>query len=120
MQLAPWMGGFYERMVGVVKSSLRKVLGRLLLTFDQLSTLIVEVEAAVNSGPLVYVSSDILSSFTLTPNHFLSLNPFVGGPPSVDRRLVDEMAVKSNAKELLNKWKKGQEHLNSFSRVWKG
>ncbi len=32
VELAPWMGGFYERLVGVVKRSFRKTVGRRLLT----------------------------------------------------------------------------------------
>ena len=27
VELAPWMGGFYERLVGLVKKALRKTLG---------------------------------------------------------------------------------------------
>ncbi|XP_065180222.1 uncharacterized protein LOC135810660 [Sycon ciliatum] len=36
--LAPWQGGLYERMVGLVKRSLRKSIGRQLLTVNQLTT----------------------------------------------------------------------------------
>ena len=43
------MGGFYERLVGLVKRSLRKSVGRNLLTDTQLETLIKEIEAVVNS-----------------------------------------------------------------------
>ena len=66
---------------------------------------------------MVYVSSDFLSSFTLTPNRFLSLNPSVVSAPSVERRLADGIAVKFNAKELLNKRK--DEHRIGFWRVGK-
>lgn len=31
VELAPWMGGFYERLVGIVKRALRKSVGRKLL-----------------------------------------------------------------------------------------
>ena len=67
------MGGFYERLVGLVKKALRKTLGRNLLTLIQLQTLLKEVESVVNSRPLVYVGADINSNVTLTPAHFLSL-----------------------------------------------
>ena len=34
VELAPWMGGFYERLVGLVKRSLRKAIGKVCLTND--------------------------------------------------------------------------------------
>ena len=39
-----------------------------------------EVEAVVNSRPLVYVGADFSSGFVITPKDFLSLNPKPGGP----------------------------------------
>ena len=80
VEMAPWMGGFYERLVGLVKRALRKTLGQNLLTLVQMQTLIKEIEAVLNSRPLVYVGEDINSTVTLTPRHFLSLNPNIGIP----------------------------------------
>ena len=40
IELAPWMGGFYQRLVGLVKRALRKLLGRNLLKETQLQTLL--------------------------------------------------------------------------------
>ena len=38
LALAPWWGGFYERLVRNVKSTLRKILGKALLNYEELST----------------------------------------------------------------------------------
>lgn len=43
VKLAPWMGGFYERLIGEVKRSLRKTVGRKLLTYTQFLTVIKEI-----------------------------------------------------------------------------
>jgi hypothetical protein len=56
------------------------MLGRKLVTDIQLQTLLKEVEAIVNSRPLVYVGDDLESNITLTPHHFLTLNPDIGVP----------------------------------------
>ena len=70
VELAPWMGGFYERLVGITKRALRKTLGVNCFTLTQLITILTEVEAVVNSRPLVYVADDIDSSHVLIPNDF--------------------------------------------------
>ena len=80
IELAPWMGGFCERLVGIVRRSLRKAIAKVCLTSEQLLTILKEAEAVINSRPLVYVGEDINSYMTLTPAHFLTLNPKIGLP----------------------------------------
>ncbi len=123
VQFAPWTGGFYERMVGIVKSALRKTMGKLSLTSCQLSTLLMEVQAVVNSRPLVYVADDVNSDIILTPAHFLGLNPHIGVPeilPNEDDSDPDfnDQTI-SSAQSLLLSWKKGQQHLTRFWKTWK-
>ena len=74
------MGGFYGRLVGFVKRSFRKTLGRKLVADIQLHTLLKEVEVIVNSRPPVYVVDDLELNITLTPRHFLTLNLDIGVP----------------------------------------
>ena len=40
---APWYGGFWERLIGMVKISLKKVLGRAFITLTTLQTIVTEV-----------------------------------------------------------------------------
>jgi hypothetical protein len=56
---APWFGGFWERLIGLTKNAIKKTLGRALISFDELSTVITEIETALNDRPLTYVSSDL-------------------------------------------------------------
>lgn len=70
LERAPWWGGFFERMVGCVKRCLRKVLGNARLTFDELFTVLVEVEGTLNSRPITY-EYDETSEEVLTPSHLL-------------------------------------------------
>lgn len=119
-ELAPWMGGFYERLVGLVKRSLRKTLNRKLLSEVQLHTTVKEIEAVVNSRPLVYVGDDINSRITLTPSQFLCLNPNLG-VPEIDCNLSDPTFIPytSNSEKLLKLWKKGQKLLDVFWKMWR-
>ena len=74
VELSPWMGEFYERLVGLVKRTLRKTIGKNLVTRMQFETLLKESEAVLNSRPLVYLEDDINSCITITPSHFLLFN----------------------------------------------
>ena len=48
---APWFGGFWERLIGLTKSTLKKILGRAHATLESLQTIVVEVEALLNDRP---------------------------------------------------------------------
>ena len=122
VKLSPWMGGCYERMIGLVKRSLRKSIGKSCLTWDQLSTIICEVQAVINSRPLIYVGDDINSKEILTPSHFLSLNPKTG-IPQVERNNEDNdtdiFKKLSSTENLLQTWKRGHNRLEQFWNMWK-
>ena len=67
---APWWGGFWERLVGMVKSCLKKSIGREKLSFTELLTVLFEVENVLNNRPLCFVYDDDVSDI-LTPNCLL-------------------------------------------------
>ncbi|CAC5404452.1 unnamed protein product [Mytilus coruscus] len=120
VELTPWMGGFYERLVGLAKRSLRKTIGKVCLSVEQLRTLLTEVEAVVNSRPLAYIGEDIDSNIVLTPSCFLTLNKHTGIPERINNDDDPEYKPQfSSTDNLLELWKKGQKHLNRFWKVWR-
>ena len=68
---APWFGGFWERLIGLTKSALKKTLGRTHATLESLQTVIVEIEALLNDRPLTHVSPDIRDQEPITPSYLL-------------------------------------------------
>ncbi|KHJ86527.1 hypothetical protein OESDEN_13717, partial [Oesophagostomum dentatum] len=69
---APWQGGFYERLIKSIKHSLYKALRAVdISTFDNMMTILTEIEACLNSRPLTY-QSDMLEDFnTIRPIDFV-------------------------------------------------
>ena len=66
---SPWRGGWWERFCRSVKEPLRKVLGKALLTYTELYTVLTEVEAIINARPLTFVGDDIRDQEPITPAH---------------------------------------------------
>ena len=67
----PWYGGFWERLIGLTKTAIKKVLGRRHVSLPTLETITVEIEAILNDRPLTFVSSDLGDPEPLTPSHLL-------------------------------------------------
>ena len=118
IEFSPWMGGFYERYVGMIKSSLRKTIQRKFLTTTQFQTDATECEHILNSRPLVYIDDDIRSIEEITPNHFLCLNPRNSAPTLKDDGNPDFKPQIESADELLEIWIKRQTHLNKLWKHW--
>ncbi|XP_055605004.1 uncharacterized protein LOC129753231 [Uranotaenia lowii] len=68
---APHFGGLWEAAVKVAKRHLYRQLGNIRLSFEDMVTVLTEIEAAMNSRPLVPMSEDPNDLSCLTPAHFL-------------------------------------------------
>ncbi|XP_051168417.1 uncharacterized protein LOC127286146 [Leptopilina boulardi] len=68
---APHFGGLWEANIKTAKSHLKKTIGTRPLTYEELSTLVVEIEACMNSRPLLPITGDPEDIDALTPNHAL-------------------------------------------------
>lgn len=70
MPRAPWWGVFFERIVRCTKLSVKNTLGRARLTYEELLTVLIEVECVLNSRPLTYLYDDEIEE-PLTPFHLM-------------------------------------------------
>ncbi|GFU55540.1 integrase catalytic domain-containing protein [Trichonephila clavipes] len=71
---AAWWGGWLERLVRIIKELLRRSLGKLILSYEELSTVICDCEFLINSRPLTYISENPQELIPLTPAMFLIEN----------------------------------------------
>lgn len=111
-----WWGGFWERMVRTIKTSLRKIVGRSTLSLNELETVFIEIEAMINSRPITYVYDEPTEPSPLTPAHFLIGKRLLSLPVS---RTTSEDLLVSSRNSLVKKFKHQQHVLNHFWRRWR-
>ena len=70
LPLASWHGEFFERLVRSTKILLKKNLQNCRLSYDEMQTVLFEVEMILNNRPLTYVYPYEIEN-ALTPNHLL-------------------------------------------------
>ncbi|KYM95091.1 hypothetical protein ALC62_14274 [Cyphomyrmex costatus] len=78
---APHFGGLWEAGVRSVKYHLKRVIGSHTLTFEELTTLLYQIEACLNSRPIAPMSDNLDDYSCLTPGHFL-IGSALTTPPS--------------------------------------
>jgi hypothetical protein len=77
---APHFGGLWEAGVKSTKYHLIRVLGNSHLTYEELNTSLVQIEAILNSRPMTPMSSDPEDYAPITPGHFLIGRPLTSLP----------------------------------------
>ena len=76
LSCAPWWGGFFERLVGIMKRSLSKVVGKKLLTFQELEEVILDIEYTMSNRPMCYQGEEFKEQI-ITPNFLLRDKPAI-------------------------------------------
>jgi len=109
--LAPWWGGFWERMVRSVKDLLRKTFGRQALDYDQLQTALTEIEGKINDRPLTYTAEGVEEPYPLTPSILLTGRRMTTPPSKPTPRVTTESSARTalidryrHRKKLVNGW----------------
>lgn len=107
---APHFGGCWESMVKVVKNHLFKTIGQQILSYEELITVLTQVECLLNSRPLTVLSADASEPTALTPAHFLNTLPLkaLPAPP-----------VETTAEHLLQRHSLLDKLVQSFWRRWR-
>lgn len=106
---APNFGGLWEAGVRSTKTHLRKVVGNAALTYDELATVLTQVEACLNSRPVSLLSDNPNDPLPLTPGHFLVGEPIIN--------IADDDYTKYNVVGL-DTWRLTQKIVNDFWNRW--
>ena len=115
---APWFGGFWERMIGLTKTNMKKVLGRAFVSLDELNTIVAEIESTLNDRPITFLSADSDDEMPLTPSHLLHGRTLTNVPyPLVDEDEISDPSFEIQAK-LKKRYLRISQLLEHFWRRW--
>ncbi|XP_072943519.1 uncharacterized protein [Epargyreus clarus] len=106
---SPNFGGLWEAGVKSVKYHLKRVVGNSTLTYEEMATVLAQIEACLNSRPMLALNDQPDDFTVLTPGHFLIGEPPVAAP--------DYDFEKSNVSSL-RRWQHTQRMLQTFWRQW--
>ncbi|XP_037824981.1 uncharacterized protein LOC119613110 [Lucilia sericata] len=106
---APHFGGLWEAAVKSAKGHLTRTLDNTRLTYEELATAMIEIEAVLNSRPISPLSSDPSDFEALTPGHFL-----IGAP----LRSLPERDVPTNEINKLEYWARISAIKQQFWKKW--
>ena len=67
---APWWGGQFERLIGPIKASLYRTIGKAQLTWAELEEVLLDIKIIINNRPLTYIEEEIDHPI-LTPNNLI-------------------------------------------------
>ncbi|CAK1595087.1 unnamed protein product [Parnassius mnemosyne] len=104
---APHFGGLWEAAIKSMKFHLKRIIGDHTLTYEELATVLTQVEACLNSRPLSRIGN--LSDDFLTPGHFLVGEPLV---------TVPDYNYETSSISSLRRWQLTQRMLQGFWRRW--
>lgn len=107
---APHQGGLWEAAVKSFKTHFTRVVGNVRLTYEELNTIIVQIEAVLNSRPLIALMDDPNDPRSLTPGDFL-----VGNAPT--QLPVDPGDVVNI--DHLNRWRLCSKLQHDLTTRWK-
>jgi hypothetical protein len=105
----PHHEGLWEAAVKSMKYHLRRTLGAHIATYQELSTLLAEIEACLNSRPLCTLSDDPFNQTYLSPGHFLI------GQPLTQLPSIYYTNIKCNS---LSRWQMFQKLQQHFWQRW--
>jgi Pao retrotransposon peptidase/Family of unknown function (DUF5641)/Protein of unknown function (DUF1759)/Putative peptidase (DUF1758)/Integrase zinc binding domain len=106
---SPHWGGLWEANIKSAKYHLKRIVGNSQLTFEELTTVLAQIEAIINSRPLCPISSDPSDLSCLTPSHFLIGDVLTSYP---------ERDVSDIPDNRLSFWKLGSKIRQHFWKRW--
>ena len=98
-QASPWWGGFWERLVQSNRQILTKSLFRVTVTYEELLTVIIEIEGILNCRPITYVYNGAFSE-PLTPSDLIYAYRILSTKSVNDQNLIEQFSTSNLLKRM--------------------
>jgi len=120
---APHMGGLWEAAVKAAKFHIKRIIGEASLRYDEFLTLLIRIEAILNSRPLTPLSTDPNDLSVLTAGHFLIGSPLTSYPePNLEdsntNRLTRWQHIEQLRQHFWKRWTKDYLHTCQQRSKW--
>ncbi|XP_065076361.1 uncharacterized protein LOC135699964 [Ochlerotatus camptorhynchus] len=106
---SPNFGGLWEAAVKSFKGHFKRTISDRLLQHDEMSTVLPQIEAILNSRPLTPISNDPSDFEALTPGHFLVQRPLTA---------IAEPLLESIQHNRLSMWQRAQDYVQQIWKKW--
>eukprot|EP00921_Rhytidocystis_pertsovi_P019622 GHVQ01031161.1.p1 GENE.GHVQ01031161.1~~GHVQ01031161.1.p1 ORF type:complete len:1460 (+),score=160.49 GHVQ01031161.1:1695-6074(+) len=115
--LSPWMGGFYERLVGLTKKAMHKGLWCKRVSIRELEVVVAEVMCFLNNRPLTVVSSEAEPLRPIRPADFLKVGGISGvwGPQGGEGVEQAESVI---GRRLVRAWQRSHGYAEAIWGHW--
>ncbi|XP_063979909.1 uncharacterized protein LOC135163932 [Diachasmimorpha longicaudata] len=106
---APHFGGKWEAAVKSTKFHLKRVLGSSTFTYEELNSILIQIEACLNSRPITPMTDDAEDLQALTPGHFLIGEPL---------QIIPEPTLLNREPRKLQRWNLVTQKIQQFWSRW--
>ncbi|GBM62415.1 hypothetical protein AVEN_56053-1, partial [Araneus ventricosus] len=120
---SPNHGGLWEASIKLAKHHLIRVCKSTILNFEEMTTLLCQIEACINSRPLTPLSSDPSDISALTPGHFLIGSSLLDLPEPTNAQpklplSVRWQTIQDQRKQFWSRWSREYLHHLQHRPKW--
>ena len=118
---SPWQSGLVERAVQILKTGLKKVIGRKIMNHEEFVTVCAEISAINNDRSITHPSPNFEDPLGVSPNHLIfarTITPMSYGETADDFDVTDPEYLPQTDSELIKTWKSLARAINAYKRFF--
>ena len=118
---SPWQSGLVERAVQILKTGLKKVIGRKIMNHEEFVTVCAEISAINNDRSITHPSPNFEDPLGVCPSQLIfgrSITPMSYGETADDFDITDPEYLPQTDSELIKTWKSLARAISAYKRYF--